>query len=126
MIFVDTSVWIEYFREKDPSVHGVLNGMLDDSSVALAVPVWVELLTGMSRKDAKTLRPLLAALPRFYPKRSTWNTIGRWIEKATRAGHRFGMADLLIAAIAAENDSKLWTLDQDFARMADLKLLQLY
>ena len=39
------------------------------------------------------------------------------IERAVSAGRRFGAADLLIAAVAAENGLSVWSLDGDFAEM---------
>ena len=42
------------------------------------------------------------------------------IERAVSAGRRLGAADLLIAAVAAENGLSVWSLDGDFAEMAKL------
>jgi predicted nucleic acid-binding protein len=49
-----------------------------------------------------------------------------WIENAARKGKRFGMADLLIAALAAERGMELWSLDLDFIRMAQLGFVRLH
>jgi len=126
VILIDSSVWVEYFRGKNPLLNEKLNGLLDDDEVGLAAPVWIELLSGASRSDLKNLRRVLSALPRFYPKRTTWNLMEKWIEKGTKTGYRFGMADLLIAAIAAENDVSLWSLDRDFVSMETLRLVRLF
>ena len=41
-------------------------------------------------------------------------------------GHRFSVTDLLIASIAFENKSTLWTLDSDYKRMEKLGFVNLF
>ncbi len=62
----------------------------------------------------------------LYPTEDTWQTIDAWTDRAGRGGDRFGFGDLLIAALAAETGSLLWSLDPDFKRMRKLKLVELY
>jgi predicted nucleic acid-binding protein len=88
--------------------------------VALAAPVRIEILVGAGNRERPKLRRVLSALPLFYPTDAAWERIDEWTDRAGRAGERFGFADLLIGAIAAENDSPIWSLDLDFARMAKL------
>jgi predicted nucleic acid-binding protein len=123
MVLVDTSVWIRYFRGGDPMLVQKLHALLDEDRVALAAPVWIELLSGATKAERPILKRVLSALPRFYPERPEWDLVEKWTEKASSSGHRFGASDLLIAAIGANQDASVWSLDSDFQRMATLKMI---
>lgn len=124
MVAIDTSVWIEYFRGRDSAVIAQLNELLDEEQVLLPAPVWIELLSGASSKEQSVLREVLSALPRAAPSKNIWKALETWIVIAKKRGKRFGMADLLIAAICAENHARLWSLDSDFDHMSRLKWIK--
>lgn len=126
MILADTSIWIEAFRDADSPAAAAMGRLLDEDRIALAAPVRIELLAGAPNRQASGLRRLLSALPCWYPDRDDWRRIEEWIERALRVGHRFGFADLLIAALAWRHSARLWSRDRDFERMATLGWLQLY
>lgn len=126
MIVVDTSVWVAALRSEKAREADVLRALLDADDVGLPVPVRAEILSGASRADAGRLGRVLSALPILYPTDDTWHTIEGWIERATRAGDRFGVGDLLIAALSAEAGAVIWSLDADFRRMSRLKFVELY
>ena len=76
--------------------------------------------------DGPRLRRVLSALPLFFPTDGTWALIDEWVERASAAGERFGFAGLLIGALAVERGASIWSLDEDFTRLARLKLLTCY
>jgi predicted nucleic acid-binding protein len=126
VIVVDTSVWVASTRAPAGEVAATLRSLIDADEVALALPVRLELMAGVAQKDRAAFRRALSALPVVVPTEDTWRTIEDWIEPAASAGHRFAVADLLIAGLAQEIGALVWSLDADFERMASLDLVRLY
>lgn len=126
MIFVDTSVWIDALRDGACASAAHLRDLLDADEVALAAPVRLEILVGATRRDRPRLRSTLAALPLFRPTDATWERLEKWVDRAGDAGERFGFADLLVAAVAADHAGGLWSNDADFLRMARLGFVSLH
>lgn len=125
MICVDTSVWVAALRDGDVPEARELALLLEDDQVLMPVSVRIELLSGARSRDLATLRDLLPALRQALPGASTWSRIDGWLATAAAKGHRFAMGDLLVAAMAAEHGAPIWSLDQDFHRMARLGFVSL-
>lgn len=126
MIVVDTSVWIDAFRNRSSPEARHLSELLDRDEVAIAIPTRIEILSGARRLEQARLSRILSALPTFYPTDATWHRIEGWLRTIKNSGDWFGVGDLLIAGISAENSAAIWSLDGDFARMAKLKLIERY
>jgi len=126
VIVVDTSVWVAAMRRPRSSQAATLGTLLDADEVALALPVRVELMAGVSRRDRTTLARGLSALPVVRPADDTWQLIERWVKTAADSGQHFAVTDLLIAGLASEIGALVWSLDDDFARMEPLKFVRLY
>lgn len=126
MIFVDTSVWVAALRSAGSDEARQLRALLDLDEVGLPVIVRLEILSGASRGDRGLLRRTLSALPEYRPRDETWDRVDGWIERASEAGLRFGITDLLLAAIAAEAGASVWSLDRDFDRMAQLDFVDVH
>jgi tRNA(fMet)-specific endonuclease VapC len=124
VIAIDTSVWVDFFRGRQPVADQVVD-VLDRDQAVLPVPVRIEILSGARKGERSRLARLLSALPLLLPSDATWRRIEGWVATGAAAGHRFGVGDLLVAAIASENDCAVWSLDADFARLARLGLISL-
>jgi predicted nucleic acid-binding protein len=81
---------------------------------------------GARQADRPALERGLIGLPMLYPSDETWKTIDRWTARASRGGHTFAIGDLLIGALTAEIGGLVWSLDSDFTRMEELKLIECY
>ena len=125
-VVVDTSIWIGFFRDHDPSLRSGLEALLDDDAVMLAVPVRIELLGGVRRTERRGLVRLLDALPTVVPAAATWQTVEGWAIRGAEAGQRFGVGDLLIGALATEGGAAVWSADDDFRRMASMGFVSLF
>jgi len=126
VIAVDSSVWINALRSPGGPEAIVLRSLLDADEVALPVPVRAELLMGTRTVNRAALARALAGLPLLYPTDESWREIDRWTERLSAAGQTFSVGDLLIGVLAAELDALVWSLDEDFARLAKLGFIQSY
>jgi predicted nucleic acid-binding protein len=126
VIVVDTSVWVSAMRHPGSDHALTLRALLDADEVALALPVRVELMAGVSRRDRTALARGLSALPVVRPSDETWHLIEGWVKTAAEGGQYFAVTDLLIAGVAREIGALIWSLDDDFSRMAPLGFVQLY
>ena len=126
MIVVDTSVWVDVTRQPISERARVFQQLVDADEVAVALPVRIELMSGVARKHRAQFRRTLSALPVLRPTEDTWKLLESWIERAADKGFRFSIPDLLIAALAQELDALVWALDDDFGAMEELGLVRLY
>jgi predicted nucleic acid-binding protein len=126
MIVVDTSVWVSALRSASSPEAPALAALLDADEILLPVPVRTELIGGARRAERTRLRKLLTALPVIYPTDETWRTMDDWAALGRDRGERFGVADLLIAALARESGALVWSLDADFVRMERVAFIDLY
>jgi len=126
VIVVDTSVWVEAVRRPKGPVQITLKQLIDADEVGLALPVRLELMAGIARKDRRAFKRALSGLPVLIPTEETWSLIESWVAPAADNGQRFGVTDLLIAGLAHEAGALLWSLDADFDRLEALGLVQTY
>ncbi len=75
-LIVDTSIWIEYFRE-NPEIVEILDEKLDGGKAFIVGPVITELLHGVkTKKEYDTLLNCIDAVPYYQSDIFDWKTAG--------------------------------------------------
>jgi len=130
MILVDTSAWIEFFREKPSRMKARIEFLIKDNNTACICGIVVqEILQGI--KDDRTFHSLkqrLLALPYIDSDTDTYLIAASVFRKLRQKGFSPPTVDCLIAALSIQDKLPLLTLDKHFkqiARHTNLKLADL-
>lgn len=119
LVLVDTSVWVEFFRNSDSLPAQRLDVLLNIGPVATCDPIRAEVVSGApTQKEFERLGRLFSALISLPAPKDVWRQIEKARFALARKGHQASLVDLSIAITAQAHNAPLWTLDQDFAAIA--------
>ncbi len=111
MILIDTSVWVEFFRQQRVYADHI-RVLLKKKAVVTVEPIFSELLYGVSNKqEYEVIHSFWQMLPKME------FTEGSMIEAASLARQRnyhlmgIGVLDAAIIRAAEEGEHRLWTLN---------------
>jgi predicted nucleic acid-binding protein len=127
LILVDSSVWVDFFSSSPGRAGAELRRMIDESEpFALTGVVVAEVLQGLTR-DAGRIEQFLVLWDMLEPTGfATYREAAAIYRGARAEGISLTTIDTLIAAIALEHGTSVFTLDQDFSRIARITRLALY
>ncbi|MCD8539209.1 MAG: PIN domain-containing protein [Leadbetterella sp.] len=125
MILVDTSVWIDYFREGKHA--GLLDHLILTDLVCINEIILTELVPALSHRNRKEVIEALTALP-CIPYTVFWEGI-RLLQKLNlqKGINKVGLPDLMIAQHCISANLELWSQDKHFELMSqqvELKLIK--
>ncbi|TFH25794.1 MAG: PIN domain-containing protein [Bacteroidia bacterium] len=111
MILIDTSVWIEFFKQKEVFVQ-VIQPLLRNQKVVTIEPIFSELLFGVrNSRERKIIESYWRVLPRIeYAENSM---IHAAIFANGKDYHKLGIGlmDAIIIKSAMDGNHQIWTLD---------------
>jgi len=122
MIILDTSIWIEFLRAREPYLSRVAE-LLAESRILATETVFGELLQG-ARDTIE--RDILVSfwenvprqdMPGLLIKAGMRSSIERWSAKGV------GLVDASIAVLAEETGAQVWTLDKRLRAILPVKQL---
>lgn len=119
---VDTSIWIEYLKNHTAIVETVDHGLLSND-IYIVGPVVTELLQGAkTEQDFQNLNNNLDGIPLIEAALPDWKLAGQISFKLKKRGITVPVTACLIAAIAINNEAYLYTYDNHFKQIPDVKL----
>jgi predicted nucleic acid-binding protein len=123
---VDTSVWIDVFRDASAQRRRQLEAVVDPEDVLLTPFTELELLQGCRNEHEWSLLAAYLATQEFLePKRSTWASAARIFFDLRRTGKTVrSPIDCCIAQIAIDSKAFLLHRDRDFEVIAENRPLQ--
>ena len=126
-VLVDTSVWIDFFRNKETSLRRQVIQALRDSNAYYTGIIALELYRGSrTKKEITILDKLFLSIEKIMEREETHKEAGLMGFELSKKGITIGTVDLLIAQLSLENNLTLFTLDQHFKTITNhypLKLL---
>jgi len=126
-VLVDTSVWIDFFRNKETSLRRQVIRVLRDRNAYYTGIIALELYRGSrTKKEITILDKLFLSIEKIMEREETHKEAGLMGFELAKKGITIGTVDLLIAQLSLENNLTLFTLDQHFKTITNhypLKLL---
>jgi hypothetical protein len=126
-VFIDTSVWITYFKDRDNQFCEKVDEILTYFPVYVPTVVIAELFQGAkSEKEIQVIEKFIEAFHVIDQTKDTWLKAGRLSFALKKKGITINLIDSYIAVLASVNNSKLFSLDEHFKsikRFFDLQLI---
>jgi predicted nucleic acid-binding protein len=118
MIFLDTSVWIEFLKAKEPFVQRI-RPMLEAGEFTTSELVFAELFQGVkSHREQAILERYWQNLPRI-DVRGVFIEAGRETARLKWLSKGIGIIDAAILISVIKSGARLWTLDKKLAGLVE-------
>jgi len=126
-VIADTSVWIDYFRNKEGAVGDAMEELIKDGDVRGIGIVITELVSGAANeRERELIKNLLSTAPYLEVKWPIWWKAGEMLRDTRRKGFTASLPDAVIAATAIHYDAELFTLDRHFDAIGERTPLKLF
>lgn len=127
MILIDTSIWIEYFRDRSSPFVPLVQSLIAADEAAYNGIILAELLQGcQNNREKQRISSSFKILHYSEFDFSTWETSGHLSQKMRGKGYNLPLLDCLIAANALKHHFAVFTLDKHFEFIAQFFPLRLF
>jgi len=123
-VLVDTSVWVDYFRDANNSAD--LDDLISENLIVTNDIILAELIPFLKAKKQLTVVKLLYEVNRL-PMQINWKEIIEFQVRCMKAGSNgVGIPDLIIAQNAKSNNCEIYSLDKHFQLLNQVIKVKLF
>jgi tRNA(fMet)-specific endonuclease VapC len=121
-VIADTCIWIEYFRGS-PGIKEELALLINEDSLVLCGIVVYELFQGIKNpKERDMIRSDFEAIPYLEMDRPIWELAAHLSLSLRNKGITVPPSDLILSALALENECMVYTEDAHFDEIPGISL----
>jgi predicted nucleic acid-binding protein len=122
-VLIDTSVWVDYLSGGRGRDAAAVEELVRSSRAVTCGIVLAELLAGVRNAEQRErLSEALAGLDYVEMREQTWRRAAELAAGLRSRGRTLPMSDLIVAALALENDLSVFTADNHFRHIPGLRL----
>ncbi|MFO7979929.1 MAG: PIN domain-containing protein [Candidatus Aminicenantes bacterium] len=119
-VLVDTSVWIDYFKDKDSKAAEKLERFISDVCIYVPEVVIAELIQGAkTKKEVSFILENFDAFRIITPKKNTWFRAGKLSFDLKQKGFTIHLVDCYIAVMAKDYKCRVFTLNRHFEQIRE-------
>ena len=123
MILIDTSVWIEFFRQNDGYTKRI-KSLLEAREIITVEPVFAELLYGVrQRRDKEMILSYWQILPKITFGMNSMLGASEYANNNNYHKLGIGLMDAIIIKSAVDGNHSIWTLDMKINDNIDRKYI---
>jgi predicted nucleic acid-binding protein len=123
VVIIDTSVWIPALEKKSSAERTEVGRLVEQGQAAIVGIVLTEVLRGARNRSAfEELRYQLLAAAYLDEEEGTWTLAAEVLLDLKLKGQTIPLPDAVIAAHALQGGHSVYTHDEHFERIADLRL----
>ncbi len=120
-VLVDTSVWIDFFRNDKGSAGDKLDRLLAEDRVLLCGVIEMEIFQGLRKNELKAVQSIFRLIPYVDTTREDFIGAGKLWQTLRKKGKTIPSTDCLIAEVCLKRDVFLFSLDAHFDEIRSLK-----
>ncbi len=125
-VLIDSSVWIEYFRDSNSKVSSEVDKLIDIGNIFTNELILTEIIPYLKVKKQTQLIHILESLECFNMSIDWKQIIEFQVINLKNGINKIGIPDLLILQNSIQNQCSLFTLDKHIKSMSKVHKIDLY